>query len=340
MGSAGMAQRCLAQSEAQRPQPAGCHFHANSRRPSVRCLFRRCTSAGRARVFIAPAIAAARGRAIISRMAAFLLWNTGRKNQDGLVQNLVQQHQIDIVLLVEYYPSRINSALSTLLLGNGLVRRNTSERFGVFSRPSYGMSSVAVTGLGDRAELWEWIAGPGKEARFGLVHGLDRMRNDDGTRRVFFRRVADAVRQHEANSHRRSMVVGDFNAHPFESAILSSDGLHAIGIRGVGMATARHVRWGTETEDFFYNPMWRMYGHVPSMEAGMATHYWQSNQAGELFWHMLDQVVIRPEQAASFPEDRLKVISLVGTVSLLTPDGKPDRTAGSDHLPIVFHWNP
>ena len=29
------------------------------------------------------------------------------------------------------------------------------------------------------------------------------------------------VREQETNSHRRSMVVGDFNAQPFESAVLS-----------------------------------------------------------------------------------------------------------------------
>ena len=272
-------------------------------------------------------------------MAAFLLWNTGVENRDSLVQNLVREHNIDVLLLVEYYPSKIKSTLSTLLLDEGLVRRNTSDRFGVFSRMKYGMNRVSVTGLGDRVELWNWIPEANKVARFALVHGLDRKHNNDDTRRVFFRRIVDAIRSQEAHSHRRSMIVGDFNAHPFESAILSSDGLHAIGIRGVRNAARRLVRWGDEEEDFFYNPMWRLYGHVASMEAGMATYYWQNNQAGELFWHMLDQVVIRPEESMSFPEDRLRIVSSVGTVTLLRPDGIPDDTVGSDHLPIVFHWN-
>jgi hypothetical protein len=275
-------------------------------------------------------------------MAAFLLWNTGGKrgkNLDSLVQNLVREHGIDVLLLVEYYPATAKSTLSTLLLGDGLVKRNTSDRFGIFSRTNYGMNRVPVAGLGDRVELWDWVPGANREARFALVHGLDRTRNDDGTRRVFFRRIVDAIRTQETNSHRRSMIVGDFNAQPFESAILSSDGLHAIGIRRVNNATRRLVRWGDEKEDFFYNPMWRKYGHVASMDAGMATHYWQDNQAGELFWHMLDQVVIRPEEGVSFPEDRLRIVSGVGTVTLLAPDGTPDGTVGSDHFPIVFHWN-
>lgn len=85
--------------------------------------------------------------------------------------------------------------------------------------------------------------------------------------------------------------------------------------------------------------MWRKYGHVVSNDAGMATYHWQNCQAGEFFWHMLDQVAIRPEEAQCFPEDRLKIITSVGGVSLLTPGGIPDIAVGSDHLPIVFHWN-
>lgn len=272
-------------------------------------------------------------------MAVFLLWNIGRQNRDSLVQNLVRQHHVDVLLLVEYFPAQAGSRLSTLLLGDGLVRRNRSERFGVFGRPNYGFTSTPVAGLGGRAEIWDWTIAPQLLGRFALVHGLDRQHNDDGTRRVFFRRVAEAIRRREKNGHRRSIVVGDFNAQPFESAVLSSDGLHAVGIRQAGGVSRRHIRWGQKKEDFFYNPMWRHYGHIASGEAGMATHYWQNNQAGELFWHMLDQVVIRPEECASFPEDRLQILSRVGTVTLLAPDGTLDTTVGSDHLPVVFHWN-
>ena len=137
-------------------------------------------------------------------MAVFMLWNTGRRNLDSLIERLVREHKVDVLLLVEYYPSVIKSALSTLLLSSGLVRRSTSERFGVFSRLNYGMNRVPVPALGNRVELWEWTTNTKTDARFALEHGLDRIHNDDGTRRVFLRRVADAVRQRENNSHRRS----------------------------------------------------------------------------------------------------------------------------------------
>ena len=271
-------------------------------------------------------------------MAAFLLWNINKQNRDLLVQSIVREHNIDIVLLVEFEPSKTRSDLSNLLQQDGLVKRGTSERFGVFGRLNYGMTLVS-TAIGGHVELWDWTPESGNEGRFALVHGLDRINNDDGTRRVFFGRVADLVREREAVGHRRSIVVGDFNAHPFESAVLSSDGLHAMGIRHVSGQTNRLVRLGEANEDFFYNPMWRLYGHMTSSEAGLATHYWQNGLAAELFWHMLDQVVIRPEECASFPEESVRILSSIGTVRLLAPDGTLDKGVGSDHLPLVFNWD-
>jgi hypothetical protein len=271
-------------------------------------------------------------------VAAFLLWNVQNRNRDLLVQSIVREHKIDIVLLIEYSPTKTGSDLSNLLQGDGLMKRSTSEKFGVFGRLAYSMLLSPVT-IGTRLELWDWTPDSGVGGRFALVHGLDRMNNDDGTRRVFFRRVADVVKAAEATSHRRSIVVGDFNAQPFESAILSSDGLHAIGIRQESNQTSRVLRLSDDREEFFYNPMWRLYGHLPAQEAGMATHYWQNRLASELFWHMLDQVVLRPEECVRFPEDTIKILTTVGTVQLLSPDGIPDETVGSDHLPLVFHWN-
>lgn len=269
-------------------------------------------------------------------MVTFLLWNVNKQNRDALVQGIVRRHRVDVVLLVEYAPSRSGSNLSTLLLADGILKRGTAERFGVFGRQSIGMNAVTVE---RRTEVWDMTAGTALGGRFALVHGLDRIHNDDGTRRVFFRRLAKRIRSLEGGSHRRSIIVGDFNAHPFDSSVASSDGLHAVGIRSFKSATNRRIRLGTSNEDFFYNPMWRKYGDAPDREAGLATYYWQNNLAGELFWHMLDQVVIRPEECARFPERRLKILTQVGGVELLAPDGTPDRGVGSDHLPLLFEWN-
>jgi hypothetical protein len=270
-------------------------------------------------------------------MAAFLLWNVNGKPLDGLVQNLVRQWQIDVVLLVEYAFGL--SQLSGLLVNDGLWKRPSAKRFGVFSRTNHKLSLLRYR-LGSRINIWKWTPPSGQAGLLVLLHGLDRRNYDDSTRRMFFRRAADAVRRREVlQGHQRTIIAGDFNAHPFESAIADADGLHAIGVREVQSSGSRHIRGAGAASDFFYNPMWRVYGHQQHPEAGAATHYWLGQWAHELGWHMLDQIVLRPGEVLHFPEDRLQIVSQIGSISLLDTEGRPDQQTASDHLPVLFHWN-
>lgn len=270
-------------------------------------------------------------------MAAFLLWNVTKKPLDTLVQNLVRQHNIDVVLLVEYAFGV--SQLPLLLLNDGLIRRSSSPKFGVFVRNTHGFRLLRYR-LGKRANMWRWVPPSGRAGTLVLLHGFDRRNYDDSTRRVFFRRVTDAVqRREESVHHQRTVIAGDFNAQPFDSAMASADGLHAMGVRTVKMNVSRKVSGSPSAMDFFYNPMWRAYGQLPQSEAGSATHYWLGRWAHELGWHMLDQVVLRPGEASRFPEDQIRILTQVGAVPLVTPEGLPDAQTASDHLPVVFHWN-
>lgn len=270
-------------------------------------------------------------------MAAFLLWNVNRKPLDSLVQNLARQYQIDVVLLVEYPFG--DSQLPGLLMTDGLIRRPSLPRFGVFVRDTHRFRLLNYN-LGRRANVWAWVPPSGQEGTVVLVHGFDRRNYDDSTRRGLFRRIREAVERREvARAHRRTVLAGDFNAHPFDSAMAASDGLHAIGVRSVGANVSRRDRGTGAATDFFYNPMWRVYGQWPESDAGAATHSWLGQWSHEVVWHMLDQVLLRPGESVNFPKDRLQIVTRVGAISLLDTDGVPDAQTASDHLPVVFHWD-
>jgi len=148
--------------------------------------------------------------------------------------------------------------------------------------------------------------------------------------------VADHVRSVEARTgHRRTVVCGDFNANPFDPSVLDADGLHAIGVKRVGREPHRGVREQGRV-DYFYNPMWRLYGTDPAGDAAAATHYHHDRQSAELCWHMLDQVVIRPEAADRLAEAELRILRAAGKIPLVRADGRPDETRASDHLPVLF----
>lgn len=138
-------------------------------------------------------------------MAAFLIWNVGGKsgrNFDLLVQSLVRQHTIDVLLLIEYYPSVSSSTLSTLLLNDGLVRRPSAERFGVFARADYGRHRLPASDGGadlpdqDEYEVRVYDTRYGRRlvAAVEIVSPANKDRPE--SRRLFVTQCVALLRQH------------------------------------------------------------------------------------------------------------------------------------------------
>jgi hypothetical protein len=189
----------------------------------------------------------------------------------------------------------------------------------------------------DRVELWQ-VAPTGEDDwLFALVHAPDRRNATDDTRRLLFSRLKETIRVLELRlGHRRTVVLGDLNANPHDPSVLSADGFHAIGVKSVRGQTDRAIR-SAGRADFFYNPMWRLYGSDPTGDAGAGSYYYHDGyDANEPFWHMLDQVLIRPEHADRLPPDGLRILTTTGPTTLIDAHGRPDSNAGSDHLPVVF----
>ncbi len=84
---------------------------------------------------------------------------------------------------------------------------------------------------------------------------------------------------------------------------------------------------------FFYNPMWGFFGDRTAGPPG--TYYRRAPSVAELFWHMLDQVLLRPALMNLLHD--LAILDAVGGERLLTQPGELPRSAlYSDHLPLAF----
>jgi hypothetical protein len=266
-------------------------------------------------------------------MPRVLFWNVQRKQLDSLVLSLIVSQTPDIVVLVE---SPVRSGLARLLAPRGWQRVSRSERFTVFARQDIQFTRQPNPDPTDRVEFWRVEPTGEDDWLFALVHGPDRRNATDDTRRLVFGRARATIRLLEARvAHRRTVVFGDLNANPHDPSVLDADGMHGIGVKRVLGRTDRAVR-NAGRSDFFYNPMWRLYGSDPAGDSGAASYHYQGYNAVEPFWHMLDQVLIRPEFAARLPPDQLRILTAVGAVALIDAAGHPDHDLGSDHLPIVF----
>ena len=262
-----------------------------------------------------------------------LLWNVGGKPLTELIVQLAQRHRVNVILLVERLPD--DTPLLVRLREVGRFHKIPShDRFGLYVRfPESYVQRRSPPVVSDRMDSW-CIARPGyQDATLVAVHGLDIRNNPDAHRATFFERVAENVMWLERQAgHKRTIIAGEFNANPFDPAVIGARNLHAIRMPDINGRLQRTVL-GREYE-FFYNPMWRCYGGNQGAPVGTYYHYSYTEQ--EIFWHMLDQVVIRPQLREVFRENRLQILGSAGESSLVDSRGVPDRKKASDHLPLLF----
>jgi endonuclease/exonuclease/phosphatase family metal-dependent hydrolase len=80
-----------------------------------------------------------------------------------------------------------------------------------------------------------------------------------------------------------------------------------------------------------------MWGHLGDQAGDTAgSYFYDSAEHVSYFWHVFDQVLIRPELTDRFDVNQLRILTSAGARSLVRTDGRPDAANFSDHLPIVF----
>jgi len=121
--------------------------------------------------------------------------------------------------------------------------------------------------------------------------------------------------------------------NPFDPGMTSSYKLHAVMSRTVARAGQRKVQG--KVCRYFYNPMWSCFGDRNPGPPG--TYYYAASTPVSYFWHMWDQVLLRPSIMDALMEVRiLDSLDDDGRGSLLDGNGRPTL---SDHLPILFRLN-
>lgn len=134
----------------------------------------------------------------------------------------------------------------------------------------------------------------------------------------------------ETNNTKNTIVVGDFNVDPFDKLMIKPFYFYGQPIYDVSAKEAHKIV--EESYYMFYNPMWNMLG---DFNRPYGTCYADSNQAVGIYWHIFDQVIIRPNLRERFISNSLKILEASREINLLNDKGVPDKSI-SDHLPIVF----
>lgn len=259
-----------------------------------------------------------------------LFWNVHSRNLTNQICDIVSETNADVVVLLE-----VNDTASTTLAA---LRATVSADFSLSDTqiPTFQLFlrdttlNLRETFSGDRLSLRVLSVGE-TDLLLGLVHIVDRFNWDEPQHISQVQLLAAELREFEIKmKHDRTILVGDFNMNPFDKAMNLATGMNAMMTRS---CVERRFRVLRKTRyPFFYNPMWNLLGDNTVGPAG--TFYHQNSQKGHYGWNMLDQVLVRPSAIKWFKS--VEILSDVGSTSLATKSGRPDKASSSDHFPILL----
>jgi hypothetical protein len=267
--------------------------------------------------------------------------NSGRTVTDDrqlarLASSFAVQWSLEILFLIECIIPYETLMAAFSKAGLDYYPIDCADRFKVIARfdPAF-MQRLTAPIQSNRFDFWHLSLPLQRDVIVGLIHGLDKRNNSIEKQELFMQQVASALTYFERElGHERSVLLGDFNSNPFESPIASAaTGLHAVSSRAVALSVPRRML--EVAYPYLYNPMWNLFGDEPPGSAP-GTYYYRGSNPHELYWHMLDQVLIRPSLLKAFDFTALEIVTTLGETMLTKTNGYPDEARFSDHLPVVF----
>jgi exonuclease III len=271
-------------------------------------------------------------------MLTFLFWNLHNRPLQSSVVNLAYKHEVDILILAE---CRVNLSYLLLLLNErektlyDYAPSPACKRIQIFTR--FPSEYTAVV-LEDERLTARHIEVPSASKPILLVglHLPSKRFWDEADQAIESVIFADLIKQAEKIvNHQRTVLIGDFNMNPFDRGVVNANGFHGVMSKQVARKKERTVQG--KSYPFFYNPMWGLLGDATPGSPG--TYFYQTSGHASYFWHMFDQVLLRPDLLENFDNADLKILDTDGEISFLTTDGRPNVEEASDHLPILFRLN-
>lgn len=261
-----------------------------------------------------------------------LFWNINRRPLARLVASAARENEADVVVMAECHET-VYTLLTAL---------NTAGHY-KYSYPFAPDGKLIVLTRFPRSSLrpvQDPISATLRRLRAPLLpeillvaaHMPSKLHMSDDDQTHACVRLVHSIEQAEKKlGHRRTIVIGDLNMNPFESAVVGSSGFHAVMSRQIARRGQRVVQ--QEQRPMFYNPMWSHFGDRPPSPPG--TYFFQASAPVTYFWNMFDQVLIRPDLLDHLDDGNVRVITSVEGVGLLDAAGIPDTGVGSDHLPLI-----
>lgn len=266
-------------------------------------------------------------------MINIAFWNL-HKNEKivSILEEFIVEYDCDIVVLAESDGIDLGNFCNLLSLkGKDFfeIPQISCHRISVIAEKSFKDISIIRDGKYHTIMNIKFFS---KEFLLTALHLRSKLHSSEKEQSASARNIIAHIEDSEKEvQHKNTIIVGDFNANPFESVCIDADCFHGIPNAQISKKNKRTVE--SKEYEMFYNPMWNFFGDktVPS-----GTYHYNNSQIQNYYWNIFDQVMFRPQMLKHVDLNSLKIITNVGDNSLLNRNGIPNKEKYSDHLPIFF----
>lgn len=129
---------------------------------------------------------------------------------------------------------------------------------------------------------------------------------------------------------RQAIMMGDFNADPFEREMWNKEHIYALRERArVEDLCAQDVDWRHHP---WWNPCWQLLGESAGQALNLGGTHWYARKLRHSHWYLFDQILL---SAPLIPRLRaVRIESNVGGALLNGPHVDPGAISIGDHLPV------
>ena len=141
--------------------------------------------------------------------------------------------------------------------------------------------------------------------------------------------IGDITLEEKLLQHSNTIVIGDFNANPFDKELTLKTGFNAVLYKEL-IRRSENVEYRKKKYKRFYNPMLQIF----SEDLRDYGSYYYSSDIDSLYWYSFDQVIVRKTlmdnligiQYCKKIKDKSLMNSVMPNLSI------------SDHLPLIVSF--
>ena len=214
-----------------------------------------------------------------------LFWNLFKNNNASYLSSIIKENDIDIAVCAEYLVTDIKTVEKNLSQydvcygygGNDKIIMLSKNSVNVSLRQEQSRYSIYICEQGNFRCIIAGIhlpANPGanSEARKNIIRDL----------------VADISEVEKELKLDNTIVIGDFNASPFDDELIQKDTFNAVLFKDLIMEHEK-VLFNRKYYKRFYNP----HISVISEEKKHYGSFYYSNGINSLYWYSYDQIIVR-----------------------------------------------